>query len=365
MLVREVARRAALAVDHAALYQQAQDAIHRKDESLALLDTLLGTAPIGFAFVDRDLRYVRINDSLAALDGCSREKHLGRSVGEVLPMLTGILTPIFEQVLRSGEAVVNQEFRGETPAFPGIERDWLASFYPVTVPTGQLLGVGIVVTEITERKRVEAQIKSSLNEKEVLLKEIHHRVKNNLQIISSLLRLQAENPQDKSPLDILQESQNRIRSMALIHEKLYQSHDLSRIDFAEYIRSLAGSLFASYRIDTDQVNLEIESEPVQLEVDMAIPCGLIVNELITNAVKYAFPRGRRGSIRVALHAHDHHIMLSVADNGVGFPHSLDFRNAPSLGLQLVTTLVDQIQGHIELTAGQGTKFTVTFPIAKY
>jgi PAS domain S-box-containing protein len=360
-LVREVARRAALAVDHAAVYQQAQEAIRRKDESLALLDTLLGTAPIGFAFLDQDLRFLRINDSLAMMNGIPREEHLGRTIQEVLPHLAPVLEPIFGRVLKSGEPIVNQELQGETPAMPGLPRDWLVSSYPVTVPNGQMLGVGVVVTEITDRKRVEQQIKVSLKEKEVLLKEIHHRVKNNLQIISSLLRLQSDNPQDKQPLEILQESQNRIRSMALIHEKLYQSHDLSKIDFTEYIRSLASSLFASYRIDSDSVQLKVQAEHLLLEVDAAIPCGLILNELITNALKYAFPAGRRGEIRIDLRSNYDKVSFSVADDGVGFPKALDFRNAPSLGLQLVTTLVDQLGGTIRFSTAHGTEFAISFP----
>jgi PAS domain S-box-containing protein len=361
-LTREVARRAALAVDHAALYQQAKEAIRRKDESLALLDTLLGTAPIGFAFVDRDLRYVRINDSLAGMNGLSREEHLGRRIGEVLPRLASVFEPLFRRVLATGEPVVGEEISGETAAMPGQRRDWLASCYPVRIPSGQTLGIGVVVTEITDRKRSEEQIRTSLQEKEVLLKEIHHRVKNNLQIISSLLRLQSDNPQDKQPPEILQESQNRIRSMALIHEKLYTSPDISKIDFTEYIRTLAASLFISYRVDSDAVRLHVRADQMLVEVDAAIPCGLILNELVSNALKYAFPNGREGEIRIDLHSDQEMVTFGVSDNGIGFPINLDFRNTPSLGLQLVTTLVDQLRGTIELARIGGTEFKITFPL---
>jgi two-component sensor histidine kinase len=219
--------------------------------------------------------------------------------------------------------------------------------------------------EIAERKRAEEQIKASLKEKEVLLKEIHHRVKNNLQAISSLLYLQSKGVKDKEALEMFQDGQNRVRSMALIHERLYHSKDLTRVDFAEYVRNLASYLFRSYGVHSNVIQLKVNVEDVFLGIDTAIPCGLITNELISNSLKHAFPGGRGGEIRIELCSdHDGQFTLVVSDNGVGFPQDLDFLDTDSLGLQLVNTLIDQLEGTIELDRSGGTVFEITFTALK-
>ena len=215
--------------------------------------------------------------------------------------------------------------------------------------------------EITERVRAEERIKVSLVEKEVLLKEIHHRVKNNMQIISSLLRLQAGYIEDKTTLNILNTSQNQIRSMALIHEKLYQSEDLGQIRFDEYIRELTSHIVRSYGIDPEVIELKIQAHRILLDIDTAIPCGLIINELISNSLKHAFHPGDEGQICIDLHSlNQNGFQLTVSDNGVGFPRGLDFRDTQSLGLQLVNTLVEQLEGSIDLDNGKGTVFRIEF-----
>ena len=219
--------------------------------------------------------------------------------------------------------------------------------------------------EITERKRAEGQIRASLREKEVLLQEIHHRVKNNLQVISSLLYLQAKNIQyEEAPL-MFQDSQSRVRAMALVHEKLYQSQDQARVDFAEYLRSLANHLFRSYGVNTNVISLKVSVDDVFLGVDIAIPCGLILNELVSNSLKHAFPDGRAGEICIELRVADGQLTLMVSDNGVGFSDDLDFRDTGSLGLQLVNTLVNQLEGTIELERSSGTAFKITFTEPRY
>jgi two-component sensor histidine kinase len=202
-------------------------------------------------------------------------------------------------------------------------------------------------------------MQSSLQEKEVLLKEIHHRVKNNLQIISSLLSLQSENINNENPARTFRESQDRIRSMALVHEKLYMSGDVASIDFREYVESLTAYLYRSY-FPGPGTRIFVDVENVSLDIDLAIPCGLIINELVSNSLKYAFPDGRSGEIRVGLAREGCNYTLSVSDDGIGLPSGLDFRNTPTLGLQLVNTLVSQIEGSIELQSGTGTAFQVTF-----
>ncbi|MEG4321336.1 MULTISPECIES: PAS domain S-box protein [unclassified Microcoleus] len=218
-----------------------------------------------------------------------------------------------------------------------------------------------VVRDITDRKRDEDRIKASLAEKEVLLKEIHHRVKNNLQVISSLLKLQSRYIQDSRVSEMLKESQNRVRSMALVHEQLYQSKDLSNIDFAEYIQNLAHNLFQAYEIDTEGVKLQTNIAPCSLNIDTAVPCGLIINELVTNSLKYAFKGQTQGTIKIDFTLDNNRVcVLAVSDSGIGFPQYLDYRSARTLGLRLVGSLVKQIRGKIELLETAGTTFQITF-----
>ena len=221
-------------------------------------------------------------------------------------------------------------------------------------------------TEITSRQQAESQIKASLKEKEVLLKEIHHRVKNNLQIISSLLKLQSRHTDNSQTLEMFKESQSRIRTMALIHEKLYQSNDLARVNFGEYIVNLAANLFRSYELHSTQVKPLISVENIFLEIDVAVPCGLIINELVSNSLKYAFTPGSSGEIKIELYAeNEQDLALIVSDNGVGLPEGLDWQNLKSLGLQLVNNLVEQLGGDVKLSRKFGTQFKITFPRLDY
>ena len=225
-----------------------------------------------------------------------------------------------------------------------------------------------VAYDITEAKRGEeavragaAQLKASLAEKEVLLKEIHHRVKNNLQVIASLLRLQATHIEDAAALEMFNESRNRIESMALVHQKLYQSANFSQVDIGEYARSLAALLIRSYDARAAQVALKTKIDDVSLSVDLALPLGLIINELLSNCFKYAFPGGGGGEVRIEIHLmEDRRIQLLVADNGVGFPPDVDFRETDTLGMQLVRALTDQLEGTIELRSERGTEFRISF-----
>jgi two-component sensor histidine kinase len=176
-----------------------------------------------------------------------------------------------------------------------------------------------------------------------------------------MLNLQATNIQDPAVADIFRESQDRVRSMALIHERLYKSGDLSRINFGEYVRNLTAYLVRSYGVRGNPVGLEIDVSDILLSIDVAIPCGLIINELVSNALKYAFQDGRRGTIKVSIRKEGKEYTLCVADDGVGMPADVDYRNHSSLGLQLVNTLVAQLDGDIALDAVKGTAFTIRFP----
>jgi len=216
-----------------------------------------------------------------------------------------------------------------------------------------------------QRKQYEEQINKSLNEKKLLLREIHHRVKNNMQIISSILNLQSFTLKDPNLRDVLKQNQNRIRSMAMIHEKLYQSQNLVEIDFSEYLRGLTTDVFYNYSDKTKiEVDLDLD-ENIMLNIETSIPCGLIYTELLSNALKHAFLGFKEGKVSVMLKKVDDHIILKVSDNGIGLPEDVDFREASSLGLQLITSLVKQIEGTIELDENQGTSFTIKFQELKY
>jgi len=237
---------------------------------------------------------------------------------------------------------------------------WLEIFMnPILDVEGAVAEISLVAHDISEKKKSSIEIEESLKEKEVLLKEIHHRVKNNLQVISSILNLQSSFVQDENTLGILQESRNRIRSMAIIHENLYRTEDFSSINFSNYLDNLTSSLVSSYRID-DAVVLDTQLEDVDLILDQAIPCGLLVNELITNALKYAWKPGEVGTIRIVLEEKNNVVQLEISDDGVGLPMVFEEMKSDTLGLQLVVTLVEQLDGEISVDIKKGTKYLIKF-----
>ena len=209
----------------------------------------------------------------------------------------------------------------------------------------------------------ESSLSLSLKEKEALLKEVHHRVKNNIQIISSLLNLQANYINDDMASEIINDSRNRVQSMALIHDKLYRSKDLTNIDFAPYVRDLVSYLLHSYTLSEGLISININIDEIYLGVDTAIPLGLIINELLTNAFRHAFPEGRKGEITISSQkSGEHKLSLTIADNGVGFPNNLKFPDPQSLGLQLVDTLIEQLKGAVKVKSdSHGTKYEIDLP----
>ena len=212
--------------------------------------------------------------------------------------------------------------------------------------------------EIAQRQEAEKKLQKSYDEKVLLLKEIHHRVKNNLQIIASLLNLQSRYITDESTLAAIRESQNRVKAMALVHEKLYRTEDISHISLHDYIRFLSTGLFQFYDARRQGIQFMLEIHDVNVDIDTAIPLGLILNELISNSLKYAFPNGRKGEISVSVRKENHTLTVQYCDNGIGIPANLDWRNTQSLGLRLVNTLVDQMNGTVELERNAGTRFTI-------
>jgi len=218
-----------------------------------------------------------------------------------------------------------------------------------------------VFEDITERRENDKKLQDSLREKEVLLKEVHHRVKNNMQVISSILNLQSSYIDDEMALSILRESQDRIKSMSFVHESLYQSDTLSEVNFAEYIRNIATNLYHSYGRPQGGIDLRFDLEPVFINLDTSIPCGLVINELVSNALKYAFEGREKGTIDIHLsRLSEKKLRLKVEDDGVGLPENFDVETAESLGLQLVTTLATQVSGTLTVERENGTRFTLDF-----
>lgn len=492
-------------------------------QQLAEIETIYQSAPIGLTVIDPDLRFIRVNQRLADMNGMPVEAHLGRTVGDILPHFANLIRPVVDQIVATGDPQLNLELHGETPAQPGIERVWLESFWPLK-QDDQVVGISVVCEEVTERKRIEAeltrsrddlerrvaertaelqqinadlqqsklalagqeeqlrlaldfthtgswdwdlqtgnivwndtyfrllglepgtirpseclyaaihpedvaaveqatqlaidhhtdydveyrvvlptgdirwlvakgralyddatnkpvrmlgtifdvsnrkqaetQIRASLEEKELLLKEVYHRVKNNLQVIYSLLNLQSRHLGDTAALSALKDSQSRVRAMAMVHEKLYQSPNLSEIDLADYVTSLARSLLEFYRTGAVSPRLDLSIEPCWLDLDTAIPCGLILTELLSNTLKHAFPDPSQGNITiVATQQAPHQLCLTVRDNGRGLPYSTSLETLSSLGLQLVRNLTQQINGQISLQpVPQGTEFQLVFPL---
>jgi two-component sensor histidine kinase/PAS domain-containing protein len=314
--------------------------------------TIIGSMSDSVVVVDAHDRIVDLNPAAQEMIGHTASRVVGQRIEQLWPEWPALVTPL------PGEA----EAGGEIALGVGAER----CFYDVRVSSltdwrGRLISRVIVLRDITERKRAEEQLKASLREKEMLLREIHHRVKNNLQVICSLLNLQSGHLDSQQALVMLQNSQHRIRSMALVHEKLQQSWELARVDFGDYVKGLMEYLFYAYGVDPRLVTQEVDVADISLSVDTAIPCGLILNELISNSLAHAFPGERRGCVSVGLHVdEDGRIVLLVGDDGVGFPDDVELWGARTLGLQLVCALVQQIGGTIELDRSRGTAVKITF-----
>ena len=284
------------------------------------------------------------------------------------------LERIHEEDRPEVERVYQESMRAAEPftfEYRVVRRDgqvrWISDGgFPVRDEEGRVVRFAGTARDDTERREAEERVRRSLDEKEVLLREIHHRVKNNMQVISSLISMQSQYVDDDEIRRVLDDSRSRVRSMALVHEKLYQTEDFSHIDFADYLRGLTGNVVGAYAHGGRHIELKFELEPLALGIDQAVPCGLITNELISNAVKYAFPDEHDGELRIALRRVEYRgepgIELVVADDGIGLPSDFDYREAPSLGLRLVTQLTQhQLHGEVELVRDGGTEFRVRFP----
>ena len=300
--------------------------------------------------IHREGKIVDANPGIERILGDSHFELIGKSV--------------FDYVADESQELVWQNLgTGEAYEIVGLRHDMSRVYLEIVAKQQDYKGQPahvVAVRDITAHKQAQQRIANSLQEKEALLKEIHHRVKNNLQVISSLLNLQSGQIEDELTRVAFQESQNRIRSMALIHEKLYQSQDLSRIDFGDYVQNLIAILFRSYGAAAAGVAVKVDVGDVFLSAETAVPCGLILNELFSNAIKHAFVDGRSGQITVKLEVENKRYRLTVADNGVGFPPQFENRQSTTLGLQLVNTLVGQLDGDLTINNRQGTTIIIAF-----
>ena len=243
---------------------------------------------------------------------------------------------------------------------------WISStLTPIFDDAQHLRKLLFVDTDITESKKMENQIVASLKEKDLLLKEIHHRVKNNLQIIISLLNLQSGYIKDEETLKAVREGQNRVRSMALVHEKFYQSDELGEIDFKEYSEKLCHFLKQSYSSQDAPISISVEAEGIGFDMDTAMPCGLLITEIVSNSLKYAFPHHREGKISVEFKkVPEKKVQMTISDNGIGLPPGFDIAKSESLGMQLIIALTSQLDGELKYTHENGTTFSVTFTYPK-
>lgn len=321
------------------------------------------SAPNAMIMIRDDGRIEMVNTQAEIVFGYQRDELLGQPVEMLVP-----------EASRTHHPALRSTFFSEPLSRPmGAGRDLYAlrkdgSRFPVEIglnPIETEEGVMVLssIVDISDRKQKEQRIEAALKEKDVLLREVHHRVKNNLQIVQSLLALQSSKISDPDALRLLVESQNRIRSMGLIHQTLYQSDDLALVDFPRFLDQLVPSLIASYSTDPGKIDVRITAAKVSLPVSAAIPCGLIVNELVSNALKHAFPSGRAGLIRITLTKdEDEMIGLSVSDDGIGLPSAIDLNNSTTLGLQLVILLADQLGAEVITQRSNPTSFALRFGV---
>jgi len=302
-------------------------------------------------------KFIEVNDVACQCLGYSREELLEMDLEDITSEEDSHISEFIKIITSEG-----------TATFESIQLAKDGSQIPVEINSHLFTHRGermilSIARDISRRKENEAMLRKSLEEKELLLKEIHHRVKNNLNVISSLLNLQSKYIKDKAALEVFRESQRRARSMALIHKMLYQSVDLKCINFGEYIQTLTRELFRTYATG-DNIKLKMEVGDILLDINTAVPLGLIVNELVSNSLKHAFPDNREGEITIEFNKNNQYY-FAVADTGVGIPEDIDYHNPNSLGMRLVNTLVGQIDGTMELHQEKGTCFKIKFSEEKF
>ncbi len=318
-------------------------------QSMARLTCVLESITDAFFAVDCSYRLVYVNPEAERIWMRQRRELLGRSLSEIFPeAVGGPFFELYERVMQTGKPDRLEAYDApsgrwfEVHAYPSVD------------------GLSVYFRDITGRRQADDRIRCALREKEVLLREIHHRVKNNLQLIASMLRLQAGYVRDEALVQVLKECRERVQAMAVLHDQLHRAKDFSSINLGEYIKNLAASLFCSYGVSSAQVGLAVDAEEIVVAVDTAIPCGLIVHELLSNSLRHAFPDGSKGQVSIGLHARaDDRVELTVSDDGSGFPE-VQGAETKSLGLRLVGLLAGQLEALVERRSSRGTSYRFEF-----
>ncbi|MBN1326522.1 MAG: MASE1 domain-containing protein [Candidatus Cloacimonetes bacterium] len=321
-------------------------------------ESLFQLSPSAVVILDNEENIMRVNDQFLNLFGYTQEEVAGKKINSLI---------VPDHLQAEGERATLSVNEGEQINFESIRKRKDGSLVEVDifgmplVIDGKKIAIHALYRDISVRKRNEEIIKQELMEKEILLKEVHHRVKNNMQIISSLINMQSTLIKKDEVKQLFLDSKNRVKTMALIHEKLYQTEDFSRIEFGDYIRRLISDLMKSYRVDSDRIKLIISIENISMDINIAVPCGLIINELISNAIKYAFPGDRSGTLQISLvRQNDDNFEMTVTDDGIGLPSDFDVNKTESLGLQLVHALVNQLHGRIDINGRDGLQIKICF-----
>jgi len=330
----------------------------RVEETLCFTQFAVDNASSLIAWSTSEGRFFYVNDAACRSLRYSNEEFLAMSIRDIVTEMSAeSYAEHWSELRKKGHLIFETKIRRKDGSIFPIEVN--ANYFPFAGKEYCCL----FASDITMRKNDEERLRDSLTEKTVLLKEVHHRVKNNLQIISALLDLQSDTIASEQYRSYFQNSQERIRSMALVHEQLYRSGDLASINFSDYVESLVNYLFDSYVKDRSRISMRLDIDSMLLDIDMSIHCGLILNELISNALKHAFPDGLDGVITICLKAGTNGwITLSVSDTGVGYPPGMDIMNASTLGLQIVSMLVTQLHGQLETRNGKGASCVVRFNI---
>lgn len=334
--------------------KNAEDALRESEEKYR---TLIESAKDPISLYDENGIFLMANKAGAHSMGKEPADMLGHSLRDFFPPeIAEKQMELIREVFHTEEGLDMEMF------VPDGERDqWFStSLQPLYGPDNRVRSVQVISRDISDLKETQIKLEQAIDEKDMLMKEVYHRVKNNLMVISSLLNLQSRYIKDEEARGIFKESQERAHSMALIHERLYRSTDLKHIDYGDYIRTLTRDLFRTYVSDPSRINLELEVEDVMIDINTAIPLGLIINELVSNSMKHAFPGDKKGEITVKFSEVEDQCLLEVSDNGIGFPPELELGKTDSLGLQLVTSLTQQIRGELELERSPGTTFRITF-----
>ncbi|NQY73608.1 MAG: PAS domain S-box protein [Candidatus Margulisbacteria bacterium] len=320
---------------------------------------IFDNAAMGIMILDVKRKIIQCNFSCQRLLGYEDSEMVGKNIKSLLYQRDKARDDYFFIMLAEGK---RDSFKVETRFIckNGVVLDTTLTVSICRKETLKHPLIVAIIEDISKRKNAENKLRKSVHEKDILLKEIHHRVKNNLQIVTSMLNIKANSIQNQHIKKVMEDCRERVHAMSLIHETMYQSPDVSQVDFTKYIKNLVNMLFIAYNTRADEIKLSLDVEDIFLSLDSAVPCGLIINELVTNALNHAFPKGRQGIVSVSVYRKVNLIHICIQDDGIGIPPEIDPNAASSFGLYLVHVLVMQIEGELSVNVEKGTRLQLTF-----